>query len=109
MGSLSASRCPACGRLATPPEPYGCEGCGAPAGTLESTELVAAGSVRATAMVHRHHKPDPATPFTVVEVVLDGGGPALKGVLAPGLDPPAIGERVSGAVLDGRLIWEREG
>ena len=81
----------------------------APAGTLESTELVAAGSVRATAMVHRHHKPDPATPFTVVEVVLDGGGPALKGVLAPGLDPPAIGERVSGAVLDGRLIWEREG
>ena len=109
MGALAATRCPACGRLATPPEPYGCEGCGAPAATLEPIELAATGSVRATATVHRHHKPDPATPFTVVEVALDGGGPALKGVLAPGLDPPAIVERVGGAVLDGRLIWEREG
>ncbi|MGD9753464.1 MAG: hypothetical protein AB7W59_20915 [Acidimicrobiia bacterium] len=108
-GLLSATRCPACARVASPPEPYGCEGCGAPADTLAAAELQAAGTVRATATVHRHHKADPPTPFTVVEVVLDGGGPALKGVLAPGLQSPAIGERVQGAVVDGRLVWELEG
>ena len=73
---LHGTRCPACGRVATPPEPYGCEQCGALVGTLEPVELPAAGVVHATATVHRHHRPEPATPFTVVEVVLDDG-PAL--------------------------------
>lgn len=109
MAGLAATRCPACGRVATPPEPYGCEGCGAAVATLAQVELAAAGAVRATATVHRHHRPDPVTPFTVVEIVLDGDGPALKGVLAPGLEPPAIGQRVQGAVVDGRLVWELEG
>ena len=104
---LRGTRCPACGRVATPPEPYGCEQCGALVDTLEPVELAAAGTVYGTATVHRHHKPEPATPFTVVEVVLDSG-PALKGVLAAGSEPVVIGDRVSGVVVDGRLELEKE-
>ena len=104
---LNGTRCPGCGRVATPPEPYGCEQCGALVDTLEPVELAASGTVHGTATVHRHHKPEPATPFTVVEVVLDGG-PALKGVLAAGSEPVAIGDRVSGVVVDGRLELEKE-
>jgi uncharacterized OB-fold protein len=103
---LNGTRCPACGRVATPPEPYGCEQCGALVDTLEVVELAAVGTVHGTATVHRHHRPDPPTPFTVVEVVLDAG-PALKGVLAAGSDPVAIGDRVEGVVLDGRLVLEK--
>lgn len=107
MGArLEGTRCPACGRVATPPEPYGCEQCGALVATLERIELAAAGTVHSAATVHRHHKPDPATPFTVVEVVLDEG-PALKGVLAPGSDPVQIGDRVEGTVENGRLVLEK--
>lgn len=104
---LHGTRCPACGRVATPPEPYGCERCGALVDSLEPLELPASGVVHATATVHRHHRPEPATPFTVVEVVLDGG-PALKGVLVAGSDPVAIGDRVRGEVQDGRLMLEKE-
>jgi uncharacterized OB-fold protein len=108
MDRLSASRCEACGRVASPPEPYGCEGCGAPADRLLATELAAAGTVHSQATVHRHHRPVPATPFTVVEAILDGG-PALKGVLEASAPPVAIGDRVSGSILDGMLTWIPEG
>jgi uncharacterized protein len=105
---LPGTRCPACGRTATPPEPYGCEQCGAAADTLEPVELPAAGTVHSQATVHRHHRPTPATPFTVVEVVLDAG-PVLKGVLAPGAVPVGIGDRVEGDVVDGCLVLEKVG
>jgi uncharacterized OB-fold protein len=101
--ALAASRCPGCGLVAAPPEPYGCESCGTPAAELERVEVEAAGTVRSHATVHRHHKPEPSTPFTVVLVALDAG-PALKGVLHG--DRVAIGDRVSGAVTDGLLRFE---
>ncbi len=100
---LPASRCPRCGLVSTPPEPYGCESCGTPAAELEATEVELVGTVRSHATVHRHHKPEPATPFTVVHVTLDAG-PALKGVLRG--ERVAIGDRVRGAVTDGLLRFE---
>ena len=101
---LSASRCPRCGLVATPPEPYGCESCGAVASDLDAIEVELTGTVRSHATVHRHHKPEPATPFTVLHVTLDAG-PALKGVLR-GNGAVAIGDRVTGAVEDGLLRFE---
>jgi uncharacterized OB-fold protein len=100
---LPASRCLRCGLIASPPEPYGCESCGTPAAELERIDVEVAGTVRSHATVHRHHKPEPATPFTVVQVTLDAG-PALKGVLSG--DRVAIGDRVRGAVTDGLLRFE---
>ncbi|MGI9611484.1 MAG: Zn-ribbon domain-containing OB-fold protein [Acidimicrobiales bacterium] len=92
--------CGACGRQAFPPDPYGCERCGAPAKELVRCELEARGTIQAVAVVHRHHRPVPPTPFTVATIVL-GDGIALKAVLdegeaEPGTDPPAVGSVVRG-------------
>ena len=73
--------CRACGRRAFPPDPYGCERCGATVDELAPIELVAAGTIHALATVHRHHHDRPETPFTVASIVLDDGI-TLKGVLA---------------------------
>ncbi|MDH4143816.1 MAG: OB-fold domain-containing protein [Acidimicrobiia bacterium] len=111
--SLVASRCLDCGHLAFPDERYGCERCGALVERHESVTLAPRGVVSAAATVHRHHQPEPATPFVMVTVRLDEG-PALKGVLAtpapgtaptPGTDAAhlARGRRVEGR-LDGDRV-----
>ena len=87
---LVTSRCRRCALVAFPPERYGCERCG---------------TVRSHAVVHRHHQPEPATPFTVVEVALDAG-PVLKAVLAGTAMPPR-GARVVGLVQGERSVFQR--
>jgi uncharacterized OB-fold protein len=115
--ALAASRCGSCGLVAFPAERYGCERCGAPADDHEAVELPANGRIASFAEVHRHHQPEPPTPFVVAAVDVDGG-PALKGVLvtdaagaasADRLDP-AIGERVTGRFdANGDFRWVRVG
>lgn len=92
--------CGACGRRAFPPDPYGCERCGASAEDLDRCELEARGIIQAVAVVHRHHRPEPPTPFTVATIVLDDGI-ALKAVLVEDdaqrtAGPPAVGSAVRG-------------
>jgi hypothetical protein len=70
---------------------------------LQRRELDAVGTIRAVAVVHRHHRPFPATPFTVAWVVLDDGI-ALKAVLVGDpeqerSDPPAVGAAVRGVAV----------
>ncbi|MGF1599860.1 MAG: Zn-ribbon domain-containing OB-fold protein [Acidimicrobiales bacterium] len=95
---IVGQECLACGRRSFPPDPYGCEACGATVDRLTPTELAATGVIHAVATVHRHHHPRPETPFTVVTVVLDDGV-TLKGVLAG--DPAAarVGARVQGVTV----------
>ncbi len=85
--------CQACGRRSFPPDPYGCEACGATADRLTPTELVATGVIHAVATVHRHHHPRPETPFTVATIVLDDGI-TLKGVLQGDPATATVGARV---------------
>tara|TARA_Y100001936_G_scaffold54895_1_gene53715 strand:- start:3069 stop:3407 length:339 start_codon:yes stop_codon:yes gene_type:complete len=91
-------RCAICLRIAFPPDPYGCEKCGALATELDEFELEAKGSVRAVATVHRHHHPSPSTPFTVgvVELV---AGPVLKAIVEG--EAVAVGDSVIGVLVDG--------
>src|SRR4051812_14060433 len=70
---LTASRCPRCGLLAVPPEPFGCERCGTPAAELSPAAVSSAGVVIGHAVVHEHARAEPPTPFMVVEVRLDDG------------------------------------
>lgn len=80
-----------------PPDPYGCERCGSLAEVLHRRELPAVGTIRAVAVVHRHHRPEPATPFTVASIVLESGV-ALKAVVEerPDSAEPAVGAAVRG-------------
>lgn len=92
---LIGHRCQHCSRVAFPPDPYGCESCGALLDQLEPTELRASGVVQAVATVHRHHREVPPTPFTVAAIVLDDG-PLLKAVLADESADAQVGDCVRG-------------
>ena len=97
--SIVGRRCRRCDHRAFPPDPYGCERCGAPAEDLLPIELAAVGTIRALATVHRHHRPEPETPFTVATVVLDGQV-TLKGVLVDDTGA-VVGSRVEGVTVPG--------
>jgi uncharacterized protein len=91
---LNGVECAQCGRVYFPPVGIGCEICGAPADRLQPTALAAAGIVHAVAEVHL----SPAkieTPFTIAEIVLDGG-PLIRAMVHPDVtDGLKIGDRVS--------------
>lgn len=97
---LAGHRCEECGRVAFPPDPYGCEACGATVDRLSPVDLPARGRIRALAEVHRHHRPEPPTPFTVATIVLEAG-PVLKAVLDQPHGWSRVGAEVIGVVTEG--------
>jgi len=102
---LDASRCPRCGLLAVPPEPIGCERCGTPASELAAATVSSAGAVIGHAVVHEHARPEPPTPFVVVEVRLDDG-PVVRSLLRDAVaGGVGLGDRVEGAVEDDRFAF----
>jgi uncharacterized OB-fold protein len=101
--TILGQECGACGRRFFPPDPYGCERCGAGIDALSEIELGASGSIHAVATVHRHHHPRPETPFTVATIVLDDGI-TLKGVLEGDPSGATVGTRVNGVVV----AWGRD-
>ena len=108
---LAASRCRSCGLVAVPSERYGCERCGALPAGHDRLDLRAVGRVASFAEVHRHHQPEPPTPFVVAAVEVDGG-PVLKGVVlhAETAVPLGVDERVEGRlVAGGAFRWVRAG
>jgi uncharacterized OB-fold protein len=102
---LTATRCPRCGLLAVPPEPFGCERCGTPAVELVPATVSSAGTVIGHAVVHEHGQPEPPTPFVVVEVRLDDG-PVVRSLLrGAGPGDVDVGDRVEGATQAGRFAF----
>ncbi len=101
--SIVGHRCLRCRRTAFPPDPYGCEQCGADAEQLEPIPLSASGTIGAVVTVHRHHNPRPETPFTVATIVLDDG-PVLKGRLDGDISEARVGARVVGVLVP----WETD-
>ena len=96
--AILGQECSRCGRRAFPPDPYGCEQCGAGVDELREIELRATGTIHAIATVHRHHHPRPSTPFTVATIVLDDGI-TLKAVLAGDESSAGVGARVHGVTV----------
>jgi uncharacterized OB-fold protein len=91
---LHGQRCSACGRVAFPPNPYGCEACGAPPEKLEACELAGAGRLSAFATVHLHPGQGIQTPFTIASILLDDG-PAIRATLTcPTDEGLSVGDRV---------------
>src|SRR3954462_1926943 len=102
---LTGSRCPLCGLLAVRAEPFGCERCGTPAAQLSPAAVSLAGVVIGHAVVHEHARPEPPTPFVVVEVRLDDG-PVVRSLLrGAGPGDVDLGDRVEGATEDGRFAF----
>ncbi len=102
--TLVGHECGKCGRRAFPPDPYGCEKCGADSSELIEVELTANGRVHAVAEVHRHHHPRPETPFSVATIVLDEGI-SIKAVIEPTEGRTVIvGDRVGGVIVP----WETD-
>ena len=96
---LLGQHCTACGRVAFPPNPYGCEACGAEPDSLEPRELAGRGSLAAFATVHLHVGKGIEAPFTVGVVVLDDG-PALRATLTCRSDEGlSIGDRVESVLV----------
>ncbi|MFQ5699995.1 MAG: Zn-ribbon domain-containing OB-fold protein [Myxococcota bacterium] len=109
---LHGQVCTRCGHTAFPPNPYGCEACGAEPGALEAREWAGAGELAAFATVHLHPGKGIETPFTVGVVVLDAG-PAVRATLTCRTDEGlSIGERVHSVLVpqgtneDGKQIVE---
>ena len=92
-----------------PPEPIGCERCGTPSADLVSATVSSAGVVIGHAVVHEHARPEPPTPFVVVEVRLDeigDAGPVVRSLLRDAVaGGVGLGDRVEGAFEDDRFAF----
>lgn len=85
--------------MAFPPNPYGCESCGALPAQLEPRELAGSGALEAFATVHQHAGRGIETPFVIGLVLLDDG-PALRATLTSKTDEGlAIGQRVRSVLV----------
>ena len=105
---LSGRSCKHCRLLTIPGEPFACERCGALREEHVDIECDSAGRVRAIAVVHRHARKEPATPFTVVEVELDSGPVIRAQLVGTDLELGSIGSRVAGTLIDGRVAMALE-
>jgi uncharacterized OB-fold protein len=105
---LSGRTCKQCELLTIPGEPFACERCGALRVEHVDTECDSTGRVRAIAVVHRHARKEPATPFTVVEVELDAGPVIRTQLVGSHLELASIGSRVSGSLIEGRVAMMLE-
>ena len=96
---LCGQKCAACSTLSFPPNPYGCETCGAPASKLSEHPLEARGRLHAFATTHLAPRNDLAAPFTVAVVALDAG-PVIRALMAPATDEGlSVGDRVEAHII----------
>ena len=96
--ALFAQRCEACGHVAFPRQPYGCEKCGALG--QRALEIDAAGALASFATVHLHQSKSIAAPFVIGEIALDAG-PMIRITLAEASDAGLrIGARMRGRLAD---------
>lgn len=90
-----------CGRLAFPPNPHGCEACGA-AGALVAEEMLA-GRGRLLAFVTTHHanQRDIPVPYTVASIALESG-PVIRALMSKPLgDGLGVNDPVEAVVVEG--------
>lgn len=86
-------RCTNCESVLFPPQPYGCEACGADGSFLESFEFLSQGTLHSFTTVYVHPKIE--TPYQVAEVQTE----ARQYVRARLDDPdPQVGKNVVGCI-----------
>lgn len=92
---LRGIECGVCGSVQFPPQPYGCEACGADPGQLREKLFAAQGTLRTYTTVHHDQKL--ATPFQVAEVQTAASQPVRGRLEFPHAEP---GSPVRGAIRE---------
>ncbi len=92
---LCGIRCNQCGSTQFPPQPYGCEACGADGSCLEEVRISSKGTLRAYTTVHLDQKLQ--TPFQVAEVQTEASQ-LVRGRLE--FPQAELGSLVQGAVRE---------
>ncbi len=83
--ALSGQQCLLCERISFPPNPYGCESCGAPVQELEAKLLNGRGRVMAFVTVNRAIRPNIEVPYRVASIALDEG-PVIRALMNASAD-----------------------
>lgn len=83
--SLRAQKCGACGFIRFPPNPYGCEQCGATDGAVTDCRLRGEGKLRAFATTYHASRKDQEVPYTVASIELVDG-PVIRVMMAEPTD-----------------------
>lgn len=104
---LHCNTCEACGATFFPPIGIGCEMCGARVESLRRVDLDATGTIHSVATVHVHRGNDIAAPFTIAEIVLDGG-PFIRGTMTEVVGPDQIGSRCAAELVVARVDGDDE-
>lgn len=97
--SLKGICCKSCGRVAFPPQSYGCERCGASGENLEACLLSSRGRLISFARVNMHHGKDIKVPFTIGEIKLEDG-PVIRVTLVEDNNTAfSLGQLVEGILV----------
>jgi uncharacterized OB-fold protein len=97
--ALRGQRCGICDAVAFPPNPYGCEKCGAPATKLIDQALAGRGRLRAFATTFIPPRKDMPAPFTVASIAL-ADGPVVRALLTSPTDESlSIGDEVQAVLV----------
>ena len=83
--SLCGQCCKSCGRISFPPNPFGCEQCGAPPTQLEDRTLKGEGRLEAFATTFHANRKDMKVPYTVASIRL-ADGPVIRALMVQQTD-----------------------
>jgi uncharacterized OB-fold protein len=96
--ALRGQHCQRCDRVAFPPNPYGCEHCGASGEALETRLLAGRGRLLAFVDVNRAVRPNVAVPYTVGSIALEDG-PVIRALMNSDPAPLAVDAQVEGELI----------
>jgi len=96
---LRGQKCSVCNRVAFPPNPYGCEMCGAPVSALTEQPLTGEGHLKAFATTFLAPRKDMEAPFTVASIALKDG-PVIRALMTtPTSETLNVGDAVQSVLV----------
>ena len=96
---LRGQRCGNCGRVAFPPNPYGCESCGMSGDAVTDEMFAGRGRLRAFVTTNHANQRSIQVPYTVASIELEGG-PVIRALMVqPGSEGLRVDDTVEAIVI----------
>ena len=96
---LRGQRCGNCGRVAFPPNPYGCESCGKSGDAISVENLAGRGRLRAFVTTNHANQRNIPVPYTVASIELEGG-PVIRALMVqPGGEGIRVNDTVEAVII----------